>query len=51
MKNELKENQLTVIIPFLNEGNEVENTLRSIRETAGNSVEIFYANFLELKLA
>ena len=36
--------QLTVIIPFLNEGEEVENTLRSIRKTAGDSVYILIIN-------
>ena len=44
MKKYINEKQLTVIIPFLNEGNEVENTLRSIRETAGNCVEILIIN-------
>jgi glycosyltransferase involved in cell wall biosynthesis len=36
--------ELTVIIPFLNEGNEVENTLRSIRDTAENRVNILIIN-------
>lgn len=36
--------QLTLIIPFLNEGIEIENTVRSIRETAGSSVEILLIN-------
>ena len=44
MKNEVKEKHLTVIIPFLNEGIEVENTLQSIRNTAGDSVEILIIN-------
>lgn len=33
-------NKLTVIIPFLNEGAEVENTLQSIRQMIGNQVNI-----------
>lgn len=37
-------NELTVIIPFLNEGNEVERTLESIRRTAGDSVDILVIN-------
>jgi glycosyltransferase involved in cell wall biosynthesis len=37
-------NRLTIIIPFLNEGIEIENTLRSIRETAGNTVDILLIN-------
>lgn len=37
-------NKLTVIIPFLNEGVEVENTLSSIRRTAGNRTEILMIN-------
>jgi len=37
-------NRLTVIIPFLNEGQEIPNTLRSIRETAGNEVDILLVN-------
>jgi glycosyltransferase involved in cell wall biosynthesis len=36
--------QLTVIIPFLNEGCEIENTVRSIRETAGMNVDILLIN-------
>lgn len=36
--------QLTLIIPFLNEGIEIENTVRSIRETVGSSVEILLIN-------
>ncbi len=36
--------ELTVIIPFLNEGIEVANTLQSIRKTAGDSVEILLIN-------
>lgn len=35
---------LTVVIPFLNEGDEVVNTVRSVRETAGESVEIVIVN-------
>ncbi|MCL2652068.1 MAG: glycosyltransferase, partial [Candidatus Azobacteroides sp.] len=37
-------NQLTVIIPFLNEGQEIRNTLQSIRETAGDQVDILLIN-------
>jgi glycosyltransferase involved in cell wall biosynthesis len=37
-------NQLTVIIPFLNEGREVGNTLQSIRETAGEQVDVLLVN-------
>ncbi|MDR0559657.1 MAG: glycosyltransferase [Prevotellaceae bacterium] len=37
-------NQLTVIIPFLNEGQEIGNTLQSIRETAGSRVDILLVN-------
>jgi glycosyltransferase involved in cell wall biosynthesis len=35
---------LTVIIPFLNEGIEVERTVQSIRETAGLSISIILIN-------
>ena len=34
------QNRLTVIIPFVNEGEEVEATVRSIRQTAGRRVDI-----------
>lgn len=37
-------NKLTIVISFLNEGNEVENTLNSIRNTAGNHVDIILIN-------
>ncbi len=37
-------NRLTVIIPFLNEGEEVRNTILSIRATAGNSADIIVIN-------
>lgn len=37
-------NSLTIIMPFLNEGEEVRRTVRSIRETAGNSVDIIVIN-------
>jgi len=37
-------NRLTVVIPFLNEGEEIENTVKSIRETAGNNVDIILIN-------
>ncbi|MCC8146272.1 MAG: glycosyltransferase [Bacteroidales bacterium] len=33
-------NQLTIIITFLNEGIEIANTLKSIRQTVGNAVDI-----------
>lgn len=36
--------QLTIIIPFLNEGDEVVNTVKSVRETAGDSVDIIAIN-------
>ena len=35
---------LSVIIPFLNEGDEVVNTVRSVRETTGQDVEIVVIN-------
>lgn len=37
-------NKLTVIIPFLNEGVEVEHTVKSIRETAKDKVNILLLN-------
>lgn len=37
-------NLLTVIIPFLNEGREVENTVKSIRDTAKFEVDILLIN-------
>ena len=37
-------NKLTVIIPFLNEGEELGNTLRSIREHADGEVDILVIN-------
>lgn len=37
-------NKLTVVMPFLNEGVEVENTVKSIRETAGYTVDIIVVN-------
>ncbi len=37
-------NRLTVIIPFLNEKEEVERTVRSIRETVGSAVDILVIN-------
>lgn len=44
LKTNIKEpelcNKLTVVIPFLNEQEEVVNTLRSIRDNVGNQVEI-----------
>jgi glycosyltransferase involved in cell wall biosynthesis len=35
---------LTIIIPFLNEGNEVENTLESIRSNSDKNIEIIIIN-------
>lgn len=35
-----RSNKMTVIIPFLNEREEVVNTLKSIRDNVGNNVEI-----------
>lgn len=40
----ISNNKLTVIIPFLNEGEEVGNTLNSIRQTIGNNVDILIIN-------
>ena len=37
-------NRLTAIIPFLNEGAEIERTVASIRDTAGNAVDILLIN-------
>ena len=31
---------MTVLIPFLNEGDEVRNTVSEVRRTAGDSVDI-----------
>ena len=36
--------ELTLIIPFLNEGEEVENTIRSFREFGGDRMEIMVIN-------
>ena len=36
--------KLTVIIPFLNEKQEVENTLKSIKEYSSNNIEIILVN-------
>ena len=36
--------ELTLIIPFLNEGEEVENTIRSFREFGGDRMEIIVIN-------
>lgn len=44
MKDEKREKLLTVIIPFLNEGEEVACTVRSIREHSGGEVEILLIN-------
>ena len=43
-KSKLMKRELTVIIPFLNEGNEIHNTLESIRQTAGDEVQIILIN-------
>ncbi|MBO5181079.1 MAG: glycosyltransferase [Paraprevotella sp.] len=40
----LSTNQLTIVIPFLNEKEEVGHTVRSIRSTAGNNVDIIVIN-------
>lgn len=37
-------NDLTIIIPFLNEGEEIARTVESIRKTAGNKVDILLIN-------
>ena len=37
-------NELTVVIPFLNENKEVVNTVKSIRDTAGQNVDIVVIN-------
>lgn len=37
-------NKLTVVIPFLNEGIEVINTVRNVRNTAGSKVDIIVIN-------
>lgn len=36
--------ELTAIIPFLNEGKEIENTLASLRETVGEEVRVILIN-------
>jgi glycosyltransferase involved in cell wall biosynthesis len=45
-RNNIKKsnNKLTIVIPFLNEYNEVRNTVQSIRHTAGMSVDIIVVN-------
>jgi glycosyltransferase involved in cell wall biosynthesis len=37
-------NKITVIIPFLNEGEEIERTVRNIRDTADGNVDILLVN-------
>ena len=37
-------NELTVIIPFLNEGEEIYNTVKNLRETAGDEINIILIN-------
>jgi glycosyltransferase involved in cell wall biosynthesis len=44
MFNDDKMNRLTAIIPFLNEGAEIERTVASIRDTAGDGVDIMLIN-------
>jgi glycosyltransferase involved in cell wall biosynthesis len=44
MQNKKLNNLLSIIIPFLNEGEEVENTLESIRLHSNNNVEIILIN-------
>lgn len=36
--------RLSVVIPFLNEGHEIVNTVRSVRQTAGDAVQIITIN-------
>lgn len=38
------DNELTLIIPFLNEGEEVENTIKSFREFGGDRMDIIVIN-------
>lgn len=40
----LEHNSLTIIIPFLNEGDEIRNTVRSIRSTASGNPRILLIN-------
>lgn len=37
-------NELTLVIPFLNEKDEVANTVKSIRDTVGNQVDVIVIN-------
>jgi len=37
-------NQLSIIIPFLNEGNEIYKTVENIRQTSGNEIKIILIN-------
>lgn len=37
-------NELTIIIPFLNEGREVYNTVKNLREKAGKEIDILLIN-------
>ena len=37
-------NELTVLIPFLNEGEEVITTVKEVRRTAGYNVNIIVVN-------
>ena len=43
MKNR-NDKRLTVLIPFINEGEEVAATVRDVRRTAGDSVNILVVN-------
>lgn len=36
--------ELTIIIPFLNEGDEIKNTLKSIRDTVGDKIDVILIN-------
>lgn len=43
-QNEDSSNELTIVIPFYNEGEELRATVKSIRETAGYEVDIVVVN-------
>lgn len=46
MKNtaHIRNNKLTVLIPFMNEGEEVAATVRDVRRTAGMGVDVIVVN-------
>lgn len=46
MKNtaHIRNNKLTVLIPFMNEGEEVAATVRDVRRTAGMGVDVLVVN-------